>query len=138
MNRSTTYLSVLASIALVLAACGASDDSSSGAADAQAEESEVTTAPGEPEDASATSDAATGSEGPYTSPDGRLTIDAPADGTVITIAEIAGTVDPPEGAETLATYDFGPDGATFDPPLGVEVELDADMDTDGIAVTHVS
>lgn len=122
---------------LVLAACGSSDDSSSAATDPQAEESEVTTAPSEPEEESATSDAPAGPEGPYTSPDGRLTIDAPADGTVITIAEIAESIDLPEGVETLATYEFGPDGATFDPPLAVEVELDADMDTDGIAVIHV-
>jgi hypothetical protein len=67
-----------------------------------------------------------------------LIVEAPADGTAITIEEIAGPVDLPDGLETLATYEFGPDGATFDPPLAVSVELDVNIETDGIAITHVS
>ena len=79
-----------------------------------------------------------------TSADGKLTITIPK-GTIALdkhgnpLSSLTADIDPsppspPEGAHIIGlVYDFGPEGATFDPPITIEYTYDPDEVTEGVA-----
>ena len=43
----------------------------------------------------------------------------------LTVVAVDPLPDPPEGGHVLAAFDFGPDGATFDPPIEITIAYDS-------------
>lgn len=80
-----------------------------------------------------------------TTPDGQITIDIPEGTTAktgdnepikeITIGELCSGFPPPPAKAYVVgcAYDFGPDGATFDPPIKITISYDPGLVPEGVA-----
>ncbi|VAW09092.1 hypothetical protein MNBD_ACTINO02-1428 [hydrothermal vent metagenome] len=79
-------------------------------------------------------DPAAPTKGNVVSPDGMLTVVPPAGAGDITIAEAGPIVEFEDFGQSLRSYELGPDGSTFDTPVELRFQVNADELARGVLV----